>query len=106
MASGNCRNAAFLDDVQLLLVANPNGAVFQGENRADHTPSQSLAGREGENWCVSKKIDSLIGCDPKVAFSIFVNEIYVVTGETVRDAVMVGNPIMNAVQAVGFGSNP
>src|SRR5580700_12133153 len=72
----------------------------------DQRADEPFARRESQNGQISKHIYSPVGCHPKVALLILENGCYGVSGEAVCFSVMVGNAIMDAVEAVRFRSDP
>src|SRR5580692_918571 len=72
----------------------------------DQRADEPFARRESQNGQISKHIYSPVGCHPKVALPILENGCYGIPGEAVFFSVMVGNAIMDAVEAVRFRSDP
>src|SRR5580693_8858965 len=72
----------------------------------DQRADEPFARRKSQNGQISKHIYSPVGCHPKVALLILENGCYGIPGEAVFFSVMVGNAIMDAVEAVRFRSDP
>src|ERR1700733_1601775 len=93
-------------NVYYISICNPQRAVSPREDRVYPSCRQALSLGVGNDSSVSEHVDAAVGGDPDVPFMILEDQIDLAARQAIRNAEMLCNPVVDAVQTIRGSPDP
>lgn len=86
--------------------AQQHGIAVYRENRTDVASYDPFRFGKIDDRVVSEQINSTLGADPKISFSILKEGIYIIIGQPIGAPIVIDDAVVNMIETIRLGADP